>query len=79
MLLAKYSKILQISPKFTILDQGDSEDLLDLLKKQNNYGNSDKIPFPKKGTLQTIISMSRNKLISIKNVIEDYVAYKSFI
>lgn len=79
MLLAKYSKILQISPKFTILDQGDSEDLLDLLKKQNNYGNSDKIPFPKKGTLQTIISMSRNKLISIKNVIEDeypnYICY----
>ena len=53
--------------------------VLDLLKKQNNYGNSDKIPFPKKGTLQTIISMSRNKLISIKNVIEDeypnYICY----
>lgn len=35
MVLAKYSKLLGINSKFTILDQGDSEDLIDLIKKES--------------------------------------------
>ena len=80
MLLSKYAKLLKINPKFTILDQADSEDLLDLLKKQHNYKDNDKVPFPRKGTLQTIISMSRNKVIPIENIIrKEYPNYICYI
>lgn len=79
MVLAKYSKLLGINSKFTILDQGDSEDLIDLIKKESFISKKEDVPFPRKGTIQSIISMSRNKLMSISDVIaknyENYLCY----
>ena len=80
MILVKYSKLLGINPKFTILDQGDSEDLIDLLKKESTITKKEDIPFPRKGTIQNIISMSRNKLIPIPEVVEkNYKNYLCYI
>lgn len=79
MILAKYSKLLGINSKFTILDRGDSEDLIDLIKKESFISKKGDVPFPRKGTIQNIISMSRNKLLSISDVIaksyENYLCY----
>jgi DNA helicase-2/ATP-dependent DNA helicase PcrA len=71
MLLSKYSKMLNINPKFTILDQEDSRDLIDLLKKANNFEKKEDTPFPKKAVIQNIISSSRNKVIPIEEIIVD--------
>ena len=70
MLLTKYSKVLKINPKFTILDQEDSRDLIDLLKKQSSVEKHKDVPFPKKSTIQSIISVARNRLIAIEDVIK---------
>ncbi len=80
MLLSKYSKMLSINPKFTILDQEDSRDLIDLLKKTNKFEKKEDIPFPKKAIVQNIISSSRNKFIPIENiVIENYNNFECYI
>lgn len=70
MLLMRYSKVLGINPKFTILDQEDSRDLIELLKKRIVEKNTK--ASLKKETIQNIISLSRNLMISIEKVIERY-------
>lgn len=80
MLLSKYSKMLNINPKFTILDQEDSRDLIDLLKKANKFEKKEDIPFPKKAVIQNIISSSRNKLIPIEKIVTDnYPNFECYI
>ncbi|WP_201508002.1 ATP-dependent helicase [Psychrobacter proteolyticus] len=71
MLLRQYSGLLGINPRFTILDTGDSEDAIDLVHKEKNYPNQTKSQaFPRKKTLQNIISTSRNRRIQIRDLIE---------
>ncbi len=80
MLLSRFSKIIGISPNFTILDQEDSSDLIDLLKRKLNLKKNNKYPFPKKSVICEIISSSRNRLISIDSIIEkDYKNYDCYI
>ena len=72
MLLRKYSGLLGISTNFTILDTIDSEDALDLLIKDKKYPiDKSKQAFPRKRTLQKMISTSRNRRILLRNLIED--------
>ncbi|HCT73944.1 MULTISPECIES: ATP-dependent helicase [Psychrobacter] len=71
MLLRQYSGLLGINPRFTILDTGDSEDAIDLIHKEKKYPAQTKTQaFPRKKTLQNIISTSRNRRIHIRNLIE---------
>jgi len=71
MLLHQYSGLLGINPRFTILDTGDSEDAIDLVHKEKKYPNQTKSQaFPRKKTLQNIISTSRNRRIHIRDLIE---------
>lgn len=71
MLLRQYSGLLGINPRFTILDTGDSEDAIDLIHKEKKYPAQTKSQaFPRKKTLQNIISTSRNRRIHIRNLIE---------
>lgn len=80
MLLKHYSKQLGISPRFTILDQEDSRDLIDMLRTQILTETKEETAFPKKTQIQNIISSSRNRLIPIENIIEeDYPSYKIYI
>jgi len=71
MLLRQYSGLLGINPRFTILDTGDSEDAIDLVHKEKKYPTQTKAQaFPRKKTLQNIISTSRNRRIHIRELIE---------
>lgn len=74
MLLRRYSGMLGINPKFTILDTGDAEDAIDLIIKEKKYPIiTAKQAFPRKKTLQNLISTSRNRRIILRDLIEkDY-------
>lgn len=74
MLLRRYSGMLGINPKFTILDTADAEDALDLIVKEKKYPiDNTKQAFPRKKTLQNLISTSRNRRIVLRELIErDY-------
>jgi DNA helicase-2/ATP-dependent DNA helicase PcrA len=70
-LLRQYSGLLGINPRFTILDTGDAEDAIDLIYKEKKYpAQTKKQAFPRKKTLQNIISTSRNRRIHIRDLIE---------
>lgn len=77
--LRKYGNMLQLPQNFTIIDNGDSEDIIDLIRSELKFNGKDK-RFPKKGRIYDIISYSRNKKSSISEIIkkqysglEDYV------
>lgn len=74
MLLRRYSGLLGINPRFTILDTSDSEDAIDLICKEKGFVRKNmKQAFPRKKTLQNLISTSRNRRILLKDLIEsDY-------
>ncbi len=76
--LRKYSKILGLNPNFTISDQGDSEDIVDLVKRELSLDK--KKLFPRKSTIAAIISKSRNLEIEIEHVVKsEYPKYLEFI
>ncbi|WP_350560991.1 UvrD-helicase domain-containing protein [Psychrobacter sp. CAL346-MNA-CIBAN-0220] len=71
-LLRQYSGLLGINSRFTILDTGDAEDAIDLINKEKKYPTQTNIQaFPRKKTLQNIISTSRNRRIYIRDLIEN--------
>ena len=72
-LLRKHAKLLNIPPNFTIIDTADSEDVLDFIRRELHFGKRD--AFPKKGTIQKIISYSRNCKVPIKRTIENRFEY----
>ncbi len=49
-----------LQPNFTILDRGDMEDVINLIRTRMGLGSKER-RFPKKGTLAEAISMARNK------------------
>lgn len=72
MLLRRYSGLLGINPRFTILDTGDSEDALDMICKESGIVRKNmKQAFPRKKTLQNLISTSRNRRILLRDLIEN--------
>jgi len=72
MLLRRYSGLLGINPRFTILDTSDSEDAIDLIYKEKGFVRKNmKQAFPRKKTLQNLISTSRNRRILLKDLIEN--------
>ena len=57
--LRKNARLMGFESSFTILDQGDSEDVINLVRSQGGYVK-DKKRFPLKTTLQKIFSLSVN-------------------
>ena len=74
--LRKYAGQLGISPRFTILDQEDSENVVDLVCKHLGFKKLDK-RFPKKATLLSLISQSVNKCVDVESVL--YEEYPHFL
>jgi DNA helicase-2/ATP-dependent DNA helicase PcrA len=68
-LLRKYSNQANLPPNFTILDRGDSEDLLNLVRTEKGYAKSED-KFPKKNTCIDIFSKSINTSKTIAEVID---------
>lgn len=76
MLLRKYAAILGFSNNFTILDQSDAEDTVNLVRTQLGYHKMDK-RFPRKKVLLEVISKSLNKSQDIGDVL--YEEYPQFM
>ncbi len=74
--LRKYSKAAGLDANFTILDQGDSEDIINLIRSQAGLISKER-RFPKKETLNKIFSLSANTERPVELIIEE--EYPHFI
>ncbi|UCH64703.1 MAG: ATP-dependent helicase [Ignavibacterium sp.] len=68
--LRKYAKAIGLLSSFTILDQGDSADIINLIRSQEGFID-EKRRFPKKDTLNKIISYSINTNKRIEEIVEE--------
>ncbi len=68
--LRRYAGFLGIRNDFTILDQSDAEDAVNLIRTQMGLNKSEK-RFPRKHTILEAISKSVNKSVDIEEIIYD--------
>lgn len=68
MLLRRYGRAIGLEPSFTILDRGDAEDLISLVRSQLGLNEKDK-RFPRKSTIAEIFSKSENTLRSLDDIV----------
>jgi len=68
MLLRRYGRAVGLEPGFTILDRGDAEDLIALVRSQLGLNEKDK-RFPRKGTIAEMFSKSENTLRSLDEIV----------
>lgn len=70
--LRKYARAVGLDTNFTILDQGDSEDVINLIRSQDKFLNKER-RFPNKQTLGKVYSLSLNTKRKVEEIIrEDY-------
>ncbi len=67
-LLRRYGRTIGLEPGFTILDRGDSEDLVNLVRAQIGLGETGK-RFPRKRTIVEMFSKASNTLQSLNDVL----------
>lgn len=70
LVLRKYHKAIGLDSNFTILDQGDSEDVINLMRSQSKFISNEK-RFPNKQTLGKVFSLSVNTKRSIAEILEE--------
>lgn len=75
-LLRQFGPVAGLARDFSIMDQGDAEDLMQLARANLGYGKKEK-RFPKKETLHYIYSRHLNTEMSVDGVIE--AEYPQFI
>ena len=75
LVLRKFADQAGVQRNFTVLDQGDTEDLIDLLRRQIHLKKDRH--FPRKRTIAAIFSMMVNKVQSMKQVLNQ--GYPQFI
>ncbi|HEY0544782.1 MAG TPA: UvrD-helicase domain-containing protein [Pyrinomonadaceae bacterium] len=73
--LRKFSDAANVERNFTVLDASDTEDLIDLLRRQMRLTKERR--FPRKRTIATIFSMIVNKVSPLKEVLKQ--SYPQFI
>jgi DNA helicase-2/ATP-dependent DNA helicase PcrA len=69
-ILRKYHKAIGLDSNFTILDQGDSEDVINLIRSRSKFVTNEK-RFPNKQTLAKVYSLSVNTRKIIPEIIEE--------
>ncbi len=67
--LRQFGSMIGLKPNFTILDRGDMEDVVNLLRTRMGLGSRER-RFPKKATITEAISMARNKRRELDEEIE---------
>ena len=78
-LLRKYADQLKYARNFTILDQGDAEDVVNLIRTQLKFDSRAK-RFPRKSTLYDLYSRSVNTVTPVDQLVErDYPHYKELV
>ena len=73
--LRKFSDLAGVQRNFTVLDQSDTEDHIDLLRRQIRTSKEQR--FPRKRTIAAIFSMMVNKVVPLKQVLKQ--GYPQFI
>ena len=73
--LRKFADEAGVAKNFTVLDQSDTEDLIDLLRRQIRLSKAQH--FPRKRTIAAIFSMMVNKVLSLKQVLNQH--YPQFV
>lgn len=77
--LRRYAKVLGFDSSFTILDQGDAEDVVNLLRTQMKFDTREK-RFPRKKTLFDLFSRSVNTSRPLAEILnEDYPHYEDYL
>lgn len=78
--LRRYARLIGFDPNFSILDQSDAEDVVNLLRG-NVTGNAREAKrFPRKQTLFSMISAAVNRVQSLEEIVrEDYPQYEGDI
>ncbi len=74
--LRRHSELTGVHRMFTVFDQSDTEDLIDLVRRQSGVAAKDR-QFPRKRTIGAIFSMAANKLLSVEDVVKYY--YPQFL
>ena len=78
-ILRQYAPLIDFESSFSILDQGDAEDVVNLLRTQMKFDTKEK-RFPRKQTLFDIFSRAVNTLTPIKDILkEDYSHYEEYL
>ncbi len=70
MLLRRYGSSLGYAPNFTIMDQGDSEGVVNLIKSSLGFGKVGK-RFPNKRTIISVLSKSVNRSMALGELLDD--------
>ncbi len=70
-LLRIYAQSAGLSPDFTILDRGDAEDVIDLVRNELSFSRTD-ARFPRKGTCMDIYSRRVNGEEDLQTVLKKY-------
>jgi DNA helicase-2/ATP-dependent DNA helicase PcrA len=68
--LRRYGRVLGLDSNFTILDRGDSEDVINLLRANLGLDKKDK-RFPRKQAIAEMCSMAINKSVPLPQLIEE--------
>ena len=76
MILRKYALVLGLSSRFSILDESDAEDTINLIRTQLGFHKSQK-RFPRKKAILEVLSKSVNKSEKLEDVLYD--EYPHFI
>jgi DNA helicase-2/ATP-dependent DNA helicase PcrA len=77
--LRKYATLIGFEPSFTILDQGDAEDVVNLLRTQMRFDTKER-RFPRKQTLYEVFSKAVNAMTPIKEILnEEYPHYEDHL
>lgn len=75
-ILRKYAVHINMHPNYTIVDRGDAEDIINVIRTQMELNKKER-RFPRKSTLMNIISKATNKCISIDDIVfKEYPSYK---
>ena len=78
-LLRRHGRVIGLDPRFTILDRGDSEDLINLTRAQIGLGDTGK-RFPRKRTIADIFSKRANTLQSLEDVLlKEYAHFGDYL
>ena len=79
LILRQYAPLVDFDSSFTILDQGDAEDVVNLLRTQFKFDTKER-RFPRKQTLYDIFSRAVNTLTPVKDILkDDYPHYEDFL
>jgi DNA helicase-2/ATP-dependent DNA helicase PcrA len=68
-LLRQYGRAVGLAPQFTVMDQGDAADLMNLIRSDKGFGQGKK-RFPQKGVLVSIYSRVINSRTPLAQVLE---------